>query len=212
MDARAGGLAIGLAGRISKRKRNSADRQPAQCLQSLSLSRWVGRYHAGVIGQVGSCQGRLASWAGLLLQGILLFLVPVAMSAQFDLKSLQWTKRVVVVFASDSASPELLEQRRILDSASCGIRERDIAIILAVKGEPLSVDGRSVSGDQADGLRERFQVDSDQFRALLIGKDGGVKLSSGKPVAAAELFARIDSMPMRRSEMRRRTADPCSKP
>jgi hypothetical protein len=37
-----------------------------------------------------------------------------------------------------------------------------------------------------------------------VGKDGGEKLSSSKPLAAEKLFATIDAMPMRRDEMQRR--------
>jgi hypothetical protein len=39
---------------------------------------------------------------------------------------------------------------------------------------------------------------------LLIGKDGGVKLRAEEPLPAAEFFALIDTMPMRRREMRER--------
>ena len=40
------------------------------------------------------------------------------------------------------------------------------------------------------------------FRFILIGKDGGIKLSSDKPVTLEQLFALIDSMPMRRYEVK----------
>jgi hypothetical protein len=39
---------------------------------------------------------------------------------------------------------------------------------------------------------------------LLVGKDGGVKLSSSSPLSASTLFGTIDAMPMRIDEMRRR--------
>jgi len=41
------------------------------------------------------------------------------------------------------------------------------------------------------------------FRVRLIGKDGGEKLLSASPVTMPELFALIDTMPMRREEMKR---------
>ncbi len=46
------------------------------------------------------------------------------------------------------------------------------------------------------------------FAVLLIGKDGGVKLRSGRPFALHALFDAIDAMPMRQDEMRRRAAGP----
>lgn len=39
------------------------------------------------------------------------------------------------------------------------------------------------------------------FEVVPIGRDGGEKLRSAAPVPPAELFARIDTMPMRRAEM-----------
>ena len=42
----------------------------------------------------------------------------------------------------------------------------------------------------------------DDFTCMLVGKDGGVKLSSDTPVPAERLSDVIDAMPMRRREMR----------
>ncbi|NNG11438.1 MAG: DUF4174 domain-containing protein, partial [Arenibacter sp.] len=39
------------------------------------------------------------------------------------------------------------------------------------------------------------------FKVILIGLDGGVKLNSSNVLIPSELFATIDSMPMRRAEM-----------
>ena len=40
---------------------------------------------------------------------------------------------------------------------------------------------------------------------MLIGKDGGVKLRQEEPISVADLFALIDSMPMRKQEMGQRS-------
>ncbi|NBF41151.1 MAG: DUF4174 domain-containing protein [Spirochaetes bacterium] len=53
-----------------------------------------------------------------------------------------------------------------------------------------------------DSLRDKYGVDGQQFVVLLIGKDGGVKLRAEEPVTTTELFSLIDSMPMRRREIR----------
>jgi hypothetical protein len=44
-----------------------------------------------------------------------------------------------------------------------------------------------------------------EFAAILLGKDGTVKLRVSEPIAAGELFAIIDSMPMRAAEAGRQT-------
>ena len=51
--------------------------------------------------------------------------------------------------------------------------------------------------------RERHGVAADEFAVVLIGRDGGEKLRSTSPIPAAELFGKIDEMPMRRRERER---------
>ncbi|MEO1019351.1 MAG: DUF4174 domain-containing protein, partial [Pseudomonadota bacterium] len=58
-----------------------------------------------------------------------------------------------------------------------------------------------VTSLSAADLRDAFGVENSDFRVLLIGKDGGVKLRSNEWVSAHEVFALIDTMPMRRREM-----------
>ncbi len=44
-------------------------------------------------------------------------------------------------------------------------------------------------------LRQRFGVSPNEFAALLIGRDGGVKARQPQSITVAELFGRIDAMP-----------------
>ena len=43
---------------------------------------------------------------------------------------------------------------------------------------------------------------SEDFVGWLIGKDGGIKETFKKPVAASALFKTVDGMPMRKQEMK----------
>ena len=51
--------------------------------------------------------------------------------------------------------------------------------------------------------RRRYGVLPASFRVLLLGEDGGVKLTSHTPVAVERLNSLVDSMPTRKLEMRR---------
>ncbi len=103
--------------------------------------------------------------------------------------------RLLVVFAPGAASPALAAQRAAIDGPE--LAERDLHVVEVV--------GDSVMGasDRATALRARCHVAANAFRAVLIGKDGGVKLSSAAPLTTARLTATIDAMPMRQAEMRR---------
>lgn len=62
--------------------------------------------------------------------------------------------------------------------------------------------GEPATPEEAAAARGDFGVEDGRFAAVLVGRDGGVKFRSGEPVPATDLFARIDTMPMRRREMR----------
>jgi hypothetical protein len=106
-----------------------------------------------------------------------------------------WHQRVLVVFADNAGSAPLAAQRNILANASDVMSERDLVLVEVV--------GHTVKGatESADALRHRYNVKPDAFRALLIGKDGGVKLDSPSPILLKTLASTIDSMPMRKQEM-----------
>lgn len=119
---------------------------------------------------------------------------PTPASGRDDvLGSYRWKSRVVVLAAADPSDPRLVEQRAVLASVDRGRKDRDLVIIEAVG-----------SSAPAEVLRRRLEIPPGRFRAVLIGKDGGVKLSSADPIPPHTLFATIDAMPMRREEMRQR--------
>ncbi len=78
----------------------------------------------------------------------------------------------------------------LLKKEAGGVEERDIKIIVAAKEM---------------AWYKKYKVEpSIPFTLILVGKDGGEKFRSGKITTTQELFAIIDAMPMRQSEMRRR--------
>jgi hypothetical protein len=99
--------------------------------------------------------------------------------------------RVVLLFASRQDDPALLAQRATLSGDAAVLRERDVVVFTVVGAN--------------DTTRRRYQAEMPGFTAVLVGKDGGVKLRSRHPLALASLIATIDAMPMRRSEMGRRS-------
>lgn len=103
-----------------------------------------------------------------------------------------WKARVLLVAAPTPDDARLCAQRDLFAAMRHGAAERDLALVEAV-------------GDTAEAraLRHRFGLAPDTFRALLIGKDGGEKLSSATPLGPDQLFPLIDAMPMRRSEASR---------
>ncbi len=130
----------------------------------------------------------------LTLASAIAMLPLAASSAATDpLAPYLWKHRVVVALASSPSDPNLSVQRRIFDAMGAGARERDLVLIEATDDTPEGV-----------ALRRRFGSGTG-FRTVLVGKDGGVKSSSARPMRAGDLFETIDAMPMRRAEMLRPT-------
>ena len=120
-----------------------------------------------------------------------------------SMSNYKWKKRPLVVFAESDASPLLAEQRQIVARNRSDLNRRDVVVVWVV-GRTLSTELGTPPSSNATSLRARYNVADGEFRAVLVGKDGGEKLSSSKPLSAEKLFATIDAMPMRRDEMRRR--------
>ncbi len=77
-----------------------------------------------------------------------------------------------------------------MEKDSAALRERDVLV-------------KDITPERARREHPELGVDAyAAFEGLLAAKDGGVKLRRREPVAA-EITAPIDTMPMRRNEMRR---------
>jgi hypothetical protein len=131
-----------------------------------------------------------------MLGGAAAFMVggsSMAATAQGDnpLASYLWQKRILLVFAPAETDPKLLEQRRIVAEARGEAEERDLMVIEVTGGDARDAD-----------LRRRFGGEGAGFKAVLVGKDGGAKLSSERPLVAERWIETIDAMPMRRQEQR----------
>jgi hypothetical protein len=103
-----------------------------------------------------------------------------------DLADLRWENRPVLIFAEDRDDPQLREQLDRLGRAQAALVERRVAILLDT-GEDTA-------------LRRRFEPEG--FTVILIGLDGGEKLRRERVTMPSEIVSLIDTMPMRRREMR----------
>ena len=57
--------------------------------------------------------------------------------------------------------------------------------------------------NSVQALRKKYDVETGKLTLILIGKDGGEKMRQVGSIDLQSIFKRIDSMPMRQSEMRR---------
>ena len=133
-----------------------------------------------------------------------LLLVPRRRAMAAELDGYRWRNRVLLVLAAGE-NALLKQQRELLAPARQALRERDMAVLAVIGDGPVeALFGPGAPAPDGDALRRAFGVPAtSRFTALLIGKDGGVKWRTEHPAKPEELFSLIDTMPMRRNEIRR---------
>lgn len=104
-----------------------------------------------------------------------------------DLKELRWEARPVLLFAPSGDSSDYAQQMELFRQAEAALRERDIVVL------------SDLDPKTHGPIRQTFSPGG--FKLVLVGKDGGVKLEKDAVLQPEELFAVIDRMPMRQSEM-----------
>ncbi|MEM9784245.1 MAG: DUF4174 domain-containing protein [Pseudomonadota bacterium] len=109
------------------------------------------------------------------------------------LTEFRWQSRPIIVFADGAEDPRLIEQLDHFEGAAAALTDRDTIVLL------------DTTPAEMTPLRRRFAPDG--FTVILVGKDGGEKLRRDRVVNIEEISALIDTMPMRRNEMRRANGD-----
>ncbi|KAB7727603.1 DUF4174 domain-containing protein [Rudanella paleaurantiibacter] len=107
----------------------------------------------------------------------------------------QWKNRIVLLYAPSANTPELRQQRQLFSADRPGLDERDL-LVRELTADNLSATDRAY-------LSRTLDVPETGFQALLIGKDGGVKLRQSSPFTLKQLFSTIDGMYMRQQEMKK---------
>lgn len=121
----------------------------------------------------------------------------------FDLKSYQWKNRLLLVFAPNENNPTYQKQMQLFQAQQADFSERDLLLVEILTEGTSRASGKVIDEADVTKVRSRFQVSPQDFRVILVGKDGTQKRSDSKPVEAKVIFNEIDAMPMRQQEMRK---------
>jgi uncharacterized membrane protein YpjA len=125
---------------------------------------------------------------------ILLFIMyGYSLTAQ-QLSDYKWKNRVLVLSDSPTYTNEFKKALQLIKDSSNEIEQRDLIILIYKKNHLYNLDDKEVL----------FKNNTIKYLKgyLLIGKDGGVKSKQSYPLQLEEIFELIDSMPMRRAEIK----------
>jgi hypothetical protein len=124
------------------------------------------------------------------------------MEDSFDLDEHRWNNRVLLVFSPNNTYTDLTRTMEMVQNNRGGISERDLKVFQVLENIGNSSGDNVLQSDDAQDLRERFKVSPNEYKSILIGKDGTEKMRTGEVVTAKRLFEIIDAMPMRKLEMK----------
>jgi Domain of unknown function (DUF4174) len=131
-----------------------------------------------------------------------------AADAASPLEEYRWHNRVLLIFADQESDEQARQARALLAAATCELDERDMVIGWLFSPDSNRLGRAALAADSAEQLRKGFGIRTGQFAVLLVGKDGGLKARYDRMPALNELYALIDAMPMRRSELAAQSS-PC---
>ena len=120
--------------------------------------------------------------------------------APFTLTQYQWKNRVLVVSAPSEDDKNLREQQNNMALTPDDFTNRDMALVTLLDKAISTAGNRELTAEEAATARMALGIRPGSFALRLIGKDGSVKLSADTATSMAEIYALIDTMPMRRRE------------
>ncbi len=115
----------------------------------------------------------------------------------------RWQHRIVIVFADDLQKGKAAGFLASVAARQEDFIDRDMLLVTVHPKKALLAD-ESLPKEALDALQKKYNADGARFRVVLIGKDGGQKLSRVGETELQDIFDLIDTMPMRRQEMRQK--------
>ncbi len=127
-----------------------------------------------------------------------LFIATLILYQQSPLQDYRWESRVLVIQADaemEQINAFLSEKEKLLD--------RDMVILVIDENQVFQHFPEEEISIKTEDLRQFLNWNDGEFHLALIGKDGGIKRQREALVDPKSIYDLIDSMPMRRAEMRK---------
>jgi|TARA_B110000305_G_scaffold78917_1_gene88800 hypothetical protein len=125
---------------------------------------------------------------------LLLISFPVMVIHSNPLKKYIWKNRVIVTFSPNKNNTDRSHFLNSINKNLCEYNSRNIIHI------DLLFNENNKEIEKFKSFFEKLSLSPSEFRLILFGKDGGIKLNSRK-TSLEEIFSLIDTMPMRQEEM-----------
>ncbi|MFN4762271.1 DUF4174 domain-containing protein [Gillisia sp. Q332] len=124
------------------------------------------------------------------------------LSAQ-DLSVHRWENRLLILLTEDTEDINYKKQLEELSNCREGITDRKLIVYQSTRDN--FRNGQLSEGEwkNSPDIYKKYKGNKPGFQVLLIGLDGGVKMDQAEMISCEKIFGTIDSMPMRKAEMRK---------
>lgn len=117
------------------------------------------------------------------------------------LSSIQWKNRVLLVMSEDPYDPMVKQQISLFTEDDEEMKERKL-VLLQVFPEFYLMGGPSAIRRTSEEVYFDYKSSKKSFEMILVGLDGDEKMRWTKLMRPDDVYAIIDSMPMRRYEIK----------
>ena len=121
-----------------------------------------------------------------------------------DLTQFQWKNRLLLIFAPDDNDSLFKKLQSEIIAQEAEVEDRDMIVFELLELGSSRMNRALLDQSKVDSIRRHFSVPQRSFRVILIGKDGGIKLKRDDQIDLETIFELIDSMPMRKDEIRQK--------
>ncbi|MBQ0732832.1 DUF4174 domain-containing protein [Aquimarina celericrescens] len=130
------------------------------------------------------------------------FLGFYAMSWSQDFKEHQWKNRIIIICTDSFSNPEFQKQKSELNKYPNELKDRKLIVYKVTPDNYRFGLGSTISLRTDKQFFDTFNNEKSQFKIILIGLDGSIKMTWENFIAPTDIFALIDQMPMRKNEIK----------
>lgn len=120
--------------------------------------------------------------------------------APFALDQFRWKNRILVVSAPAGDDENLRNQLEQLEQTSDDFADRDMLLVTLLDHAGSSSSHGKLTVEEVGATRNATGIQPGAFALCLIGKDGTIKMSADTATPMSDIYALIDTMPMRQQE------------
>tara|TARA_R110002050_G_C8881633_1_gene508873 strand:+ start:721 stop:1140 length:420 start_codon:yes stop_codon:yes gene_type:complete len=127
---------------------------------------------------------------------LLLFLMHCSALTAQQLSDFKWENRVLILSNSPTHTNDFKNALQVIKDSSKEIEQRDLIVLIYKEDNLYNLEDKEIFFKNTNNTIKHLSG------FLLIGKDGGIKSKQPYPLQLEEIFELVDSMPMRKAEMK----------